>query len=365
MHVSLASVTLTGLSCLSALALAVPTNFSFADDPTGEGFPSPNAQQLMAIEAQAQGSLPNGPSPSSVKNNTVTSLQLIAFNEIFETAFFTSLIQNITNNVTGYAIANSTLKNGYLEALVAIRAQEELHTLFANNSLTALGAKPVQTCKFMFPVTTLPDAIALASKFTDIVLGTLPAIQQLLAMSNDSALIPGIGSVIGQEGEQNGAYRIFQNKIPSALPFLTAGTREFAFSALNQNFIVPGSCAVDYINLPIFKPLTVVTNPIAAKNQTLSFEVPMANGSTTSNASSYSLAYVNQQNIPVIEPLRNVTANQTTKMMQFNAAFPYNGTTFGNGFTYALVVNGSTTGLTSAADVAAITVYGPGLIEIN
>ncbi|TVY55519.1 hypothetical protein LCER1_G004277 [Lachnellula cervina] len=363
MHVSFASASLIGLSCLSTLTSAVP--FSFANDPTGEGYPTPNAQQVVQIETQAHGSLPNGPSPSSVSSDTVTSLQLIAFNEIFETAFFSSLIQNVTNNVPGYGF-NATYQDPIVETLTVIRAQEELHTLFANASLIALGATPVQTCAFMFPVTTFPDAIALAIKFTDVVLGTLPAIQQLLAVSGDAALIPGIGSVIGQEGEQVGGYRTFLQMVPSALPFLTAGTREFAFSALNQNFIVPGSCAIDYINLPVFEPLAITSMaPIAAQAQTLSFEFPMAANGSTPETSSYSLVYVNQQNLPVVEPLQNVTASPATNMMQFTAAFPYNGTTFGNGLTYALVVCGPTENLTSAADVAAITIYGPGLIEIN
>ncbi|TVY12952.1 hypothetical protein LARI1_G008979 [Lachnellula arida] len=362
MHVSFAA-SLIGLSCLSTLTSAVP--FSFANDPTGEGYPTPNAQQLVQIETQAHGSIPNGPSPSSVSNDTVTSLQLIAFNEIFETAFFTSAIENITNNVEGY-VFNEAEKDGILADLTTIRAQEELHTLFANTSLIALGATPVQTCEFMFPVTTLADAISLATVFTDIVLGTLPAIQQLLAVSGDAALIPGIGSVIGQEGEQNGGYRTFLDKIPSALPFLTAGTREFAFSALNQNFIVPGSCATDYIDLPVFEPLTVMTMaPIAAQAQTLAFEFPMCANGSAPDTSLYSLVYVNQQNLPVVEPLQNVTASESTDMMQFTAAFPYDGVTFGNGLTYALVVAGPTDGLTSASDVADITVYGPGLISIN
>jgi hypothetical protein len=124
MHSSFASASLVGLSCLSALSSASP--FSFANNPLGNGFPTPNPQQLMAIEAQSHGSIPNGPSPSAVKNNTVTSLQLIAFNEIFEVAFFSSAINNITNNVQGFAIPNGTYKDAVLEGLTAIRAQEEL-----------------------------------------------------------------------------------------------------------------------------------------------------------------------------------------------------------------------------------------------
>ena len=53
-------------------------------------------------------------------------------------------------------------------------------------------------------------------------------------------------------------------KVPCALPFLTTGTREFAFSSLVQTFIVPGSCLnINAIPLPIFAPLTLITAPIA------------------------------------------------------------------------------------------------------
>ena len=83
----------------------------------------------------------------------------------------------------------------------------------------------------------------MAKTFTDVVLGTLQDVSVIFAQNGDTALPGLVASVIGQEGEQNGFYRILQNQnlIPAALPFLTASTRDFAFSAL-QSF-VDGQCA--------------------------------------------------------------------------------------------------------------------------
>lgn len=69
-----------------------------------------------------------------------------------------------------------------------------------------------------------------------------------------------------REGEQNGFYRNLLGAIPSIVPFLTTSTREFAFSALNRGFIVPGSYPnINTISLPIFKILNVDMADIDAK----------------------------------------------------------------------------------------------------
>jgi hypothetical protein len=63
-------------------------------------------------------------------------------------------------------------------------------------------------------------------------------------------------------------------KIPSVLPFLTTSTREFAFSASNQVFVMPSPCPnINTISLPIFKTLNVDTADIDAKQQTLEFSI--------------------------------------------------------------------------------------------
>jgi hypothetical protein len=61
--------------------------------------------QLASIEQEAHGTLPNAALPSSISQDSLTSLQLIAFNEIFEVAFFTELLFNLTNNVDGYELS--------------------------------------------------------------------------------------------------------------------------------------------------------------------------------------------------------------------------------------------------------------------
>ena len=88
------------LAALPALAAAVPFNF-----PLPNGFPNPSPDALKQIDAAAGGSLSDGPPPTADISSpaAITNFQLIAFNEIFEVAFFTQLISNITNNVPGYS----------------------------------------------------------------------------------------------------------------------------------------------------------------------------------------------------------------------------------------------------------------------
>jgi len=167
--------------------------------------------------------------------------------------------------------------------------------------------------------------------------------------------------VIGQEGEQNGFYRSLLGKIPSALPFLTASSRDFAFSALNQNFIVPGSCPnSNTINLHVFAPLTVNTQNIQPVDQTLSFTFDVSECGVN-GVNGLSLVYINQQNVPIVEPLLHATTSGNK--VTFQATFPFTENEL-NGLTIAAVVNGS--GPFASVDaVANATIAGPGLIEIN
>ncbi|KAH8799793.1 putative sexual development protein [Xylogone sp. PMI_703] len=346
-------------AALFTAAAAVP--FSF---PLSNGFPNPNDAELNQIELAAQGSLPNGPPPDQVTPDTLTSLRLINFAELTEVAFFTELIYNITNNLPGYRRSDipkaAGSRSSVIENLLAVQAQEELHVLNAKNALVHFGQEPIQPCQYQFPVTNFKDAIALASTFTDVVLGTLPDVQNALAVDGDIGLIRGIGSVIAQEGEQNGWYRLIEGKIPSALPFLTAGAREYAFSAQNQNFVVPGSCPnSNTIDLPIFKPLTIITHEIDAKPEELLFKIAP---DSSIDLNDYSIAFINQQNTPVIADITNIDPRHDET--RFQAWFPYNGTTFGNGLTIAALVKGKGP-LADVDAVAKATYAGPGLIEIN
>lgn len=370
MHSSIVSASLTWLSCLSAVSGAP---FTYNNNPLGNGFPTVAAgsPQLTSIEIQAQGSLSNAPPPpASPKADSLTSLRLIAFNELSEVAFFTELLFNITHNVRGYEIPDRGSRDFFIRDLTAVQAQEELHMLNANNALQHFTNSVIQPCEYNFPVSNFEEAIALAATFTDVVLGTLQDVQTLFGEDGDTGLIRGVASVIGQEGEQNGFYRHILHKTFSALPFLTASTREFAFSAL-QGFVVPGTCGnLEAVGLQIFDPLTIKTQNIEPRSQTLEFSVELPAGaqpaSWKSDYSGLSVTYVNQQNLPVVEPIKNARKNGNT--LTFEALFPFDektrGALFGNGLTIAAVTN--STGPFATVDlVAAATVFGPGLIELN
>lgn len=329
--------------------------------PLSNGFPNiaiPSAN-LTAIEKQAHGTLPNTALPKSINDSTAATLQLIAFNEIFEVAYFTSLLQNVTRG--DCEIKSEAEKKEIIAALTAVQAQEELHALGANAILATAGRTTIKPCEYVFPNTDFAGAVATASLFTDVVLGTLQSALLTFGTDGDSALLPLVGSIIGQEGEQDGYYRSLVGKIPSALPFLTRSSGAFAYSALNQLFVVPGSCpnAAQNIKIPIFKPLTVVTNGgnLSPCDQQVTFSYK----GQGEDPSTLSLVYINQQNSPVVEKLQNIqTKNGVTT---FTATFPYTANLM-NGLTIAALTK-SAGPFTSVDAVAAATMYGPGLIEIQ
>lgn len=170
------------------------TPFSF---PLANGFPNVSNYTLRDIEEAAHGTLPNGPLPTTLNDTSVTVLELIAFNEAFEVAFFTSLIQNITNNVDGFHIDSPVLKSFVLSTLTAVQAQEELHFLGANGILQSAGKTQIQPCEYIFPTDDFDSAIRTASTFTDVVLGTLQDAQNAFATDGDAELVPLVGSIIG------------------------------------------------------------------------------------------------------------------------------------------------------------------------
>lgn len=214
-------------------------------------------------------------------------------------------------------------------------------------------------CEYQFPVTCFTQAVLLAQTFTDIVLGTLPAAQTAFAVDggDETGLIAVFGSVLAQEGEQTGFYRFAQKKTPSAAPFLTGGSPSFTFTAI-QMFIVPGSCPqpLSDINLTTFGPLSVITVP-KPMNMTLEFAVPGAVSPSTN-----SIVYLSGQNVPVTVPISTVTCG--ADMYHFTASFPFE-SGFANGLTIAALVNGTGQTYMSNDAVAAATLYGPGLIEVD
>lgn len=375
--------------------------------PLANGFPNiaNPSDQLNQIQQDARGTLPkaapNAPAPATPQPDSLTSLGFIAFNELFEVAFFTELFNNVTTGASGFREGDllGQDKAKILSILKIVIAQEELHELNANGAFQKFTGQMIQPCQYNFPVSNFNQSISLASTFTDVVLGTLPDIQTLFANANDNALIRGVGSVIGQEGEQNGFYRDILGKNPSALPFLTASARDFAFSAIVQNFVVPGSCSssLDILQrggLTIFDILTVVNPPTTPTNQKVMFRLKTfsqkmdfsgeaAADSVSSHENSTSpphqqqdnlfLTYINQLNAPIsvpIEDAKKISDNHnndnddysSSSTIQFSANFP-GADNLMNGLTIAAVTKGK-----DFVDVGAVannTLFGPGLIEIN
>lgn len=319
------------------------------------GFPNLSPSALADVNNAAHGTLSNASAGNiSFPADSLTNFQLIAFNEFFEVAFFTSLLTNITTGVPGFEIPAHLNSTYIIDTLIAVQAQEELHAINANTKLPV----PLQTCQYEFPTEKFGDAIALAATFTDVVLGTLQDVSMIFSADGKAGVVQAVASVIGQEGEQNGFYRSLQNKIPSAQPFLTAGARDFAFSALNQNFVVPGSCDISGINLKVFEVLTLETSNIELGDQTitLSFDISSFHGTTED----LEFVLINGQNVPIVQELKNV--KQDGEKITFDAEFLQQ-TDLLFGLTIGAVVRKGEL-LATVEQVANAAVFGPALIEV-
>jgi hypothetical protein len=332
----------------ASIASAVPAGKrEFSPDnvyfPLANGFPNPSQDKLLQIQIDAHGTIPNGGPPPKLSPEGITNLQLIALNEIFEVAYFTELVFNLTEKVPGYDLGYG--HQYVLDALHSIVAQEQIHLLNANGALK----------KFNFQA-----AIRLAGTFTDLVMGTLQDVNMIFAQNGDAGLVRAVSSVIGNEGEQEGFFRLVQKKRPSAQPFLTTSTRDFAFSAL-QGFVIPGSCPnLSTIKLKTFKALAVETPDIKAATQNIKFSVAKKDADVY-QAKELKVVYINAQNVPIVKHLENVQI--LNEKVTFEAAFPYDEFLL-NGLTVVAVTHGKES-FASADEVSDAAVFGPGLIEID
>ncbi|SPJ74908.1 uncharacterized protein FTOL_04639 [Fusarium torulosum] len=341
----------------SALAGLLPRSFKV---PSNDGFPSPNNDQLQKIAMQAGGKLPGAALPTSLGDGSTTAFQLIAFNELFETAYFNSLLHNVTNSVEGYGVDKD--KREEAEKIIkTVLAQEEQHALGALAILKSAGKFAPSPCKYQFPVNSLKDAVQLAETFTAVVLGALQGANEIFASEGAPAIVRLVSSVIGQEGEQNGFYRVFLNQVPSESPFLTTVPAAFAWSAL-QSFVVPGSCDEDIknINLPIFPPLMVNGGAIAvldAKDQTLSFSATL---DKSHKGEDLYITYTTGQQLPYSVKAENVKWNGNSVSVE--AEFPFE-KLVAQGFTHAALT--TSRDIATPDDVPAVALAAPGLIQVQ
>ncbi|CAD0089994.1 unnamed protein product [Aureobasidium vineae] len=318
------------------------------------GFPKLSPSALTDVNNAAHGTLSNATGNVTFAPDSLTNFQLIAFNEFFEVAFFTSLLTNITTGVPGFEIPARLNSTYIIDTLIAVQAQEELHAINANTKLPV----PLQTCEYKFPTINFTDAIGLAATSTDVVMGTLQDVAFVFADDGNKGVVNGIVSVVGQEGEQNGFYRSLLNKIPSAQPFLTASARDFAFSALNQNFVVKGSCDISGIPLKVFEVLTLVTPNVELGDQVISLSFDISNYRGT--AEDLEFVLISGQNVPIVQELKNV--KQEGKKVTFEAEFLQQ-TDLLFGLTIGAVVKKGQS-LATVKDVVDATVFGPALIEV-
>ncbi|KAL4865497.1 hypothetical protein BDV12DRAFT_188174 [Aspergillus spectabilis] len=350
-------------STLLALIPAVPLALAAPVEPPQtpllpDGLPNPSPEQLQKIEQAAHGTIPSLPLPANVSSVGATNLQLLAFHEYVEVAFFHELIGNITRNVPGYQFLKDADREFALRSLRTILAQEQVHALTAVDALRHFDLSTVEPCRYNFPVVTIDDAVALATTLTSHSLATLQDITERFAASGDVGLTRLVASMIGNKGAQQGWFRVYQDKYPSELPTLTTSHVDFAFT-FAQSFTVEGSCpSLKSINLQTFLPLEIVTHPEA---RTHKIKVSWTHGPNEREENLLWLAYVNQLNTPIVSPLQVVSCdgNKSTAV----AVVPYDEFLL-NGLTVAAVVNRRGP-FTNAAAVAKSTVYGPGLFIVQ
>jgi hypothetical protein len=116
--------TAIGLTSLVTGVLSHHWNSMSAASPTPstDGFPNPDPDQLRTIEQEAHGTLFNASLPANISQGGLTNLQLIAFNELFEVAFFEQLLFNLTNHVDGYDLTNITTGDFITNTILTIQS---------------------------------------------------------------------------------------------------------------------------------------------------------------------------------------------------------------------------------------------------
>ncbi|KAK0612626.1 hypothetical protein B0T17DRAFT_544159 [Bombardia bombarda] len=356
---------LAAVAALGSLTAAAPFTI-----PAGDGFPTPNTQQLLAIQQDAGGALSNAPPPPKIEATSLSAIALTALNENFETAFFSSLLQNVTDNVEGFQFDTDEKRTEFLDIVDTIVAQEKLHAINAANTLRNFDAFVPVPCAYQFPSSDIRGAVQLAQTFTALVLGTLQDAAQLFAVNGDAGAVRSVASTIGQEGEQEGFFRILLGKKPSEKPFLTTSVAPFLYSYLQQ-FIVPGSCPFPLSSIPltIFPALQVLSGSdgtnVTAEDQTLQFKADLtaapadrATKFLNGDGQGLFVTYLSGQRLPISVPVQD--ARWEGKTIYFAANLPYTENQM-DGLTVAALTNA---GSLAVSQVAGAALAAPGLIQI-
>ena len=109
MHFIISLAVITSLSLISVIvsaALAVKRDYNNVFLLT-DSFLNPSTAQLQDIKNRAFSTLLNTLLLDTISINSLINLKLIALNELFKIIFFTKLITNLTNKVSGYDFSYS------------------------------------------------------------------------------------------------------------------------------------------------------------------------------------------------------------------------------------------------------------------
>ena len=247
--------------------------------------------------------------------------------------------------------------------------QEELHAIGATAILRSAGAFAPGPCIYQFPVSSLDEALALAETFTAVVLGALQGATQAFAKDGDIGPVGLISSVIGQEGEQNGAYRLIQEEKPSESPFLTYVPSILAWSAL-QTFTLPGSCPydLDMVDIPVLPAIMTNGGPVAnikGEDQTLSFTADLSDSDAAKpyiggDGEGLYLIYQTGQLLPIPAEICNVSWDGS--VISFEAQFPFSEWVM-QGFSHGTLTVGHS--FATADDAVARGLAGPAIIQVQ
>lgn len=79
-------------------------------------------RQLEKLEELAQGRIPDTYLPSNISSQGIKNLQLLAYTELIEIAFFTDLITNVSTSQPGFEIEDLEERVEILEGLSTVLA---------------------------------------------------------------------------------------------------------------------------------------------------------------------------------------------------------------------------------------------------
>jgi len=358
-----ASALILGLaaSALGVSARPSPARMAKRDEASfNNGFPKPSAQQLLAIEEIAGGTLTNSTPPANASSFAETFFTVVAHGEGMESFFFRDFAWNITNGVKGYEVPHGFHKDEVIDNFARIQAIEQLHTINANNILNKFFNFTITPCtRYNFPVHDFQSGLQFAETLTGNVFGALGFGALNLGINGDTGFIRAVVATATEEGEQQGYFRTLQHKPASGQPFTGLSNAVVTVSAFSH--IADLTSCPDIGRIPI-KPLPPLTpiDTFETVDKTIRYTI---DASIYNSGTNYFIAIMNSLNVPVVVPTTFVS--NTNGVVTLSAEWPYTEHLL-NEFSTIILTN-TNVGLTSIDAVTAtgVAVAGPAFVVLN